>query len=144
MPTRKQRRILLGRKRELGQPVAELARRGLAGRDRRGPMLEVGCREISQFRSDQDVIGAQQGERFFLVLLDQYVDDAARDPNESAQVLGLDHRGLQVDHDGHVGAHAARDVQRQVVGQSAIDEQTPVDPGRGQRQGHRQAGAQHL
>ena len=58
-----QRRVLLRRQRQRSQPVGDLARGGLADRNRLLQVVEVRRRIVAELRNDQNVLRLQLGER---------------------------------------------------------------------------------
>ncbi|MCY1219310.1 hypothetical protein D9M72_312790 [compost metagenome] len=137
-------RILRRRQRQWRKAVGDLARGGLADGDGCRQVVEVGRGKIAQRRLDQHVGGPQRGQRRTHVLLGEDIEHLAGHADERGQLLTLHQRRAQVHRDHDIGAHLARHVHRQVVGQAAVDQQPALILGRRHRARHRHAGAHHV
>jgi len=108
------RGVLLGRNGVRGELVGHLARRGFADRHGLGQVVEVGRREVAEFREDEDVLGLQRRERRAHVLLGEDVDHLPDDADDRGDLFARHERRAEIHRDHHIGAHLARDVDRRL------------------------------
>ena len=109
---------------------------------RRGGEIDEG--EIAQVGRDQDVRRLQRGELRAHVLLGEDVEHLRRIPHDRLQLVARHERRADVHRDDDVRAHRAHELDRQVVDEPAVAQDTTVDLHRREHARHRHARAHGL
>jgi hypothetical protein len=107
-----------------------------ADRNRLVGLVECRRAEVAEFRSDQDIRRTERTELAIDSILRQRADDLVENRQRVRQVFAFRDRRADVDDDQAIGAHRARDADRNIVEDAAIDEQIVVHRQRRECAGH--------
>ncbi len=129
---------------ELRQACVEDARGAVAGIDHLLSLAEIGHAERGQRRLNQHIVSMQSGQLFLGIAPGHQGDRLVEHIHHRGQLLAVTQRRADIDDDGDVDAHFSCDIQRDVVGHAAVDQQAPVELDRGEHRRDRHAGADHL
>ena len=135
-------RISLLRGREAAQGGALCPAVGVADLDQVDGLLEVGGGVAAKIGRQQEVFRGEQRETGLNVLLGEDVHHLGRDPQHRAQRVAPGQGRADVHRNDDVGAHALRNIHRQVVHQATIAQDLAVHFQRRENSRHRHAGAQ--
>ena len=135
-------RVGLRWQRQPSQPLQLRQHPGFALGDQLARLGEITGGERAERWRDQHVVRLQRGEAALHVLLGQDADHLRGQAADRAQRVTAGQRRADVDRDHDVGAHRARDVDRQVVDQAAVAEDPAVGLGGGEHAGHAHARSQ--
>lgn len=119
--------VLVGWQAVTRQLVGKGSRSLLADRDGFTLALEARRADVAQRRLDEHVLLPELGKLAIHRTLAQHVDELRGDRERGVELAALHERRLDVHRDDHIGAQAARLVDRQVVGDAAIHEQPPAN-----------------
>ena len=99
---------------------------------------------MTKVRLDQDVIAIEAIDLSQCLLAQQNREHLLRDRDCRVEFVDAVQGVLDVDGDDDVDSHRLHDVNRQVLDQSAVDEQRATDADRREHGGHRHTGANRL
>ncbi len=125
----------------LRQLRRHLSRGRFAGLCGFGEAIEAGRGHVLEIRRDEHIARPQLGERLLDVGLGEDGEHLLRDGQQRSDLLALEQRRADVDRDHDIDPELARDVDRQVAREAAIDQQSLFRLDRIHRAGDRHAGA---
>ena len=124
------------------KPSERAARRLLAQTRRAAQHLEIERRRLAEHGLQQDVAVAHEPALRVAAAADGDGQHLVGDRGHRLETGALAQREADIHHDQHIDAHGPRHLDRQVVGQTAVDQQPAVDVHRSEHARRGDAGAQ--
>ena len=101
--------------------------------------LEIEARGLAELRLQQHILRRERLQLRVAAAADQDGEHLVGDARNRLQRISLTQREPDIHDDQHIDAHRARCIDWQIVGQSAIDQQTTVDLDRREHRRRREA-----
>ena len=95
------------------------------GRLRNDGKVETGC--LAEIGRDQDIARSHTRTLHIAAATNKDRQHLVGDRCDRIECVALAQREADIHHDEHIDAHRLCDIDRQVVGESTIDEQAPID-----------------